>query len=51
MEIVLGIDFARLAWEFDHGGFFLKLRAAASIIVFAGIYIIGCYSVYRQFYR
>ena len=51
MEIVLGIDFARIAWEFDHGGFFLKLRAAASVIVFAGIYIIGCYSVYRQFYR
>ena len=51
MEIVLGIDFARIAWEFDHGGFFLKLRAAASVIVFAGIYIIGCYSVYRHFYR
>ncbi len=51
MEIVLGIDFARIAWEFDHGGFFLKLRAAASVIIFAGLYIIGCYSVYRQFYR
>jgi hypothetical protein len=51
MEIVLGIDFVRIAWEFDHGGFFLKLRAAASVIVFAGIYIIGCYFVYRQFYR
>jgi hypothetical protein len=51
MEIVLGIDFDYIAWQFDHGGFFLKLGIAASIIAFAGIYIICCYYVYRQFFR
>jgi hypothetical protein len=51
IEIVVGIDFAHIEWQFDHGGFFLKLRIAASVIVFAGIYIISCYYVYQQFFR
>ncbi len=51
IEIVVGIDFAHIAWQFDQGGFFLKLRIAASVIVFAGIYISCGYYVYRQFFR
>jgi hypothetical protein len=51
VEIVLGIDFAHIAWRFDHGGFFVKLCIAASVIVFAGIYILGCYFVYREFFQ
>jgi hypothetical protein len=50
MEIVLGIDFAYIAWRFDHGGFFLKLRIAASIIIFSGVYIMCCYYVYMTFF-
>ncbi len=50
VEIVLGIDFSDIAWQFDHGGFFLKLCIAAGVIAFAGIYIAGCCYVYRQFF-
>ena len=45
VDIVLGIDFSDIAWQFDHGGFFLKLCIAAGVIAFAGIYIFGCYYV------
>jgi hypothetical protein len=50
MEIVLGINFADLAEQFDREDFLMKLGIAIVVLSFVGAYLAGCVFVYQRYF-
>jgi hypothetical protein len=48
MEIVLGINFADLADQFDRGDAFEKITIAIVVLAFVAIYLAGAVLIYRR---